>query len=244
MTDAAPATPPTPAQADWTYDPPPRDNAEDLARSDFWPRLWRPLVHVVWRGILRLLFRFRVQGRRRIPDGPFVIVANHSGHIDAPSLMAAVPLRRVNTTHALAARDYFWRWRWTGALVHTVLNALPLDRTMRAEDALADAQALLAAGRSLILFPEGTRSTTGELGRFRQGIGHILAGTDVPVVPAAILGARDILPKGATWPRLKRLTIRLGRPVSYPDRHDTVEDWRAIAGDLEARVRSLLEAGP
>ncbi|MHB1261393.1 MAG: lysophospholipid acyltransferase family protein [Thermoplasmatota archaeon] len=242
MTPGAPAQ--AAAEPDWTYPPQPGRTAADLARSDFFPRLLRPLLHMLVRPLLWLLFRFRAKGRRHVPRrGPFVLVANHNGHADTPALMAAIPLSRVNTAHPLAAQDYFFQRRLTGGLVHLFLNALPIDRTQHAEAALGDGRLLLDDGRGLILFPEGTRSTTGELGPFKKGVGFLVAGTSIPVVPAYIVGSRDILPKGASRPRLARLHVRLGPPAVYATVPTDRDGWAHVAADLEARVRALATEG-
>lgn len=235
--------PSAPAEPTWTYAPTPGRNAADLARSDVFPRVLRPLLHLAVRPLLWILFRFRTQGRRHVPrHGPFVLVANHNGHADTPALMAAIPLGRVNTTHPLAAQDYFFKRRLTGALVHLFLNALPIDRTQHAEAALSDGRLLLGDGRGLVLFPEGTRSATGAMAPFKKGVGFLVAGTSVPVVPAYITGSRDVLPKGASRPRLARLRVRLGPPAVYVDVPADRDGWARVAADLEARVRALAES--
>lgn len=228
----------------WDYPTPPGRDAVSLARGDFFPRLVRPPLQLAFRAYLRLAHGHRVEGRANIPRrGPFVLVANHTSHADTAALVASLPLRRVNDTHPLAAQDYFFEGRVLGAVVHTLVNALPLDRHAGAEAATAGARALLADGRGIILFPEGTRSTTGAMGRFKRGVGVLLAGTDVPAVPAWIEGAREVWPKGERLPHPGPLAVRIGTPLGFEDTpHDEV-GHRAVADALEDAVRALATGG-
>jgi 1-acyl-sn-glycerol-3-phosphate acyltransferase len=104
---------------------------------------------------------------------------------------------------------------------------------------MAPAAELLRQGRGVIVFPEGTRSTTGAIGRFRKGVGVLLAGQPAPAIAAYIGGARRVLPKGTWWPRRGTVQVVFGAPVTYADEAATCEGWARVATDLEHRVGEL-----
>jgi len=107
------------------------------------------------------------------------------------------------------------------------VNALPFDRQAKGAESLEVCRDLLARrGHVLILFPEGTRTQTGEVGRFKSGIARLVAGTRTPVVPCHLEGGFRAFRKGAFLPRPVRLTLRIGAPLSFekvsPDERDAV----------------------
>jgi 1-acyl-sn-glycerol-3-phosphate acyltransferase len=204
--------------------------------------LLRWLASIVLRGWLRLYHRLRIAGRANLPaTGSFILVANHSSHLDALCLLAALPLRKVHRAFPAAAQDYFFVSLPRIAVAAIFVNAMPFARQLHIRQSLELCRQLLAnPGNILILFPEGGRSVSGEMGEFRPGIGMLLAGSDVPVVPCALQGAHAAWPKGAVIPRPRTVRLIIGRPRSYPQVERTGESAHQIARELQEAVKELL----
>lgn len=207
---------------------------EREGRAGDWLR--RPVALVI-RGLLRTYGGLRIEGAENLPnDGSFVLVANHTSHLDALCLLAALPLARLPRAATVAAEDYFFQSRarfWIAALT---VNALPFTRGKGARESLAAcAEVLAQEGSVLIIFPEGTRARDGKLQPFRGGIGALVAGRELPVLPCHIDGAHRAWPKGGRWPRPARLRLRIGRPRSYAARLERA----AIAEELHDAVEAL-----
>jgi len=234
--------------SEWRYQPA-ADLDQDLASRlrDFprqphiWMFLLRSLVVLFLRCYLKLYHRFEVQGREHLPLGKsFVLVANHQSHLDALSLCACLPLRFIHRAFPAAAADYFFASLPTSLFSATVINALPFDRERKGEESLAICQRLLETeGNILVLFPEGTRSATGELARFRSGVGRIVQGSETPVVPCYLEGAYRALSKGALFPRPHKLRLRIGAPRCYRELSGSKEAVQEICADLHAAVAAL-----
>jgi 1-acyl-sn-glycerol-3-phosphate acyltransferase len=166
---------------------------------------------------------------------PVLIAPTHASHFDFSTLRLALgPTHRRRLAPAVAA-DYFAtsRPRWFFA---AWLGAFPFDRRRRGATAsFLAAEGLLAAGWSVLVFPEGTRSRDGQIGQFKPGIGLLAQRTGRPVLPVRIDGTWKILPPGHLVPHRGRVTVRFGAPLRIaPD-----EDPRAFTARLEAAVRAL-----
>ncbi len=196
---------------------------------------------LVLRTWLRIYHRLQFVGRENLPDeGSFVLVANHSSHLDALCLVSAFPLKKLHRVFPAAAADYFFSNMARTAFSAIFINALPFHREVNGEQSLAVCAALLERpGNVLIIFPEGTRSTTGEMNRFRSGVGRLLVGSGVPAVPCHLEGASAAWAKGRTVPRPKKVRVIVGRPRSFEALPATRESVREICRDLEDAVRNL-----
>ena len=239
---------PEPDDYAWHYTP-----AEDLElslveRLQHFPREPEMYVYALrsaaalgLRAWLRLYHRFEVEGLEHLPaSGSFVLVANHSSHLDAPCLLSALPLRRLHRAFPVAAKDYFFRNLQGLTFSAILLNALPFERSQRAGHSLALCRQLLRSpGNILILFPEGTRTQTGQMGPFKPGIGALVAGTSIPVVPCFLRGAYAAMPKGSRFPRPRKVTLHIGKPRDYRDLPDSREGAHRIAEDLLEAIGAL-----
>lgn len=232
----------------WDYQPTADFDKSPIEKLRMFPRqpdmlvyALRFVVHVFLRAYLRVWHRYRVIGRERLPlDRPFVMVANHASHLDALSLLSALPLKRIQKSYPAAAKDYFFTSMPKIAFSAVVVNAMPFDRKENPRDSLAVCRQLLETPQHiLILFPEGTRTPNGALATFKPGIGFLTAGTNITVVPCHLNGAFRAWPKGAFLPRPRKLTLRIGEPLTFESFSTDKEGAKAIAARLEEVVRGL-----
>ena len=168
-------------------------------------------------------------------DGPVILIANHSSHLDAPLILGALPPQIARRTAVGAAADYFFDARWRAGMTALVFNAFPIER-LGNRRVRSIAPQLIADGWSLLIFPEGTRSQDGWMRNFRLGAASLCIQNHIPAVPVAIRGAYAAMPRGRNWPRGRpRIALHIGRPV-HPHEGESVP---AFSGRLSDTVRTL-----
>lgn len=219
------------------------------AKTTVFPTDWsrrRPARYareVAQKGALEPLMRSQV--RRRVEgldvlsrlEGPVIFAANHASHLDTPLILLSLPDGWRRRTAVAAAADYFFDtwWRAVGSAI--VFNTFPIDR--RGGSMATTPGEVLADGWSLVIFPEGTRSKDGWVGRFQLGAAYLAVEHGVPVVPVAHRGTFAAMPRGQGWPSAGRrqLTIRFGEPL-HPAADDTP---RTFAPRIRDAVAALLD---
>ena len=175
------------------------------------PRLAFALRHYLWRTVCSWSGGLTVTGRRPRAGG-CVLVANHSSHADTAVLLAALP------PHAkpvfAAASDYWFDVPMRRLAMTSLAGGLPVRRTDGGTYAalLAAAKPALAQGRTVVIYPEGTRATNGKIGEFRSGALHLARDCGVPVVPVALLGTGEVLPKRGHYSPTP-MEVRFGEPI-------------------------------
>lgn len=194
----------------------------------------------------KLLLPLRVRGREHLGPGPQVIAANHSSSLD-PVIIGLAAAREV---HFLAKQELFNGPRAFAWLIRS-WNAWPVRRAGSDVQAMRRCAWLLRHRQSLVLFPEGTRSRSGELGRFRPGVGMLAITGRAPVVPAFIDGLsrslvgyltdRDLVRRGLRRKPPAPVTIRVsfGPPVRPAGFTDDRAGHVALALAVENSVREM-----
>jgi 1-acyl-sn-glycerol-3-phosphate acyltransferase len=159
--------------------------------------------------------------------------------MDVMCLFSSLPLPKVNSCYAVAAADYFFSNDVIAYLSRIVANTMPFSRVYGAHAGLKACGMLMDQGKSLIIYPEGTRSRTGEIQPFKNGIGILMAERKEPVVPVYINGTFYALPKGSFWPNHKPVSMIVGEPLYFEKYESNAENWEIIAKAVEDKVREL-----
>jgi 1-acyl-sn-glycerol-3-phosphate acyltransferase len=193
--------------------------------------------------------RLTVARRDHLPAPPFIICSNHTSHVDSAVLMTASGLP-FSAFALLGASDYFFDSWSARLLVSRFMNVIPIDRqaqpkSLRRSLAMC-AEFLQRTQGNLILYPEGARSCDGKIQTFKRGAGLFAVDLGVPVVPAHIEGAHNILAKGKFMPRPGPVTVRFGEPMAFEsNRFDPLRRRafrRAAIELLEQRIRDLSQS--
>jgi 1-acyl-sn-glycerol-3-phosphate acyltransferase len=197
----------------------------------------REAVHrIVGPALGRLVRGPRIEGDEvlaRLPR-PALICPNHASHLDIPVLRRALGSRGRHRLAVAAADDYWFRRR-VYRFVVSWFAAVPFRRAGNGADSIRTVEALLGEGWRVVIFPEGTRSRSGAMGRFKPGAGLIAVRTGCPVVPVRIDGLWAVLPPGRRRPRSGTVWVRFGEPLVA---HEG-ETPREFAARLQAAVSAL-----
>ena len=246
---ASASAPPQPTQAASR----PGQPSEFPSWNRRWPaRVVRRLTLTAFLLPLTRMFAWTtVEGLDRVAatSDPVVYAANHQSHMDGPVILAALPAHRRSRVATAAAKEFFaarfhpkqfsWQRHATSSLSYflgsLLFNIFPLPQretgTRRAIRYLGE---LLGDGNSILIFPEGRRTDTGEIGRFQPGIGMIAARLQVPIIPVRIEGLDRILHQSWRMARPGPARVAFGEPLRLKG-----EDYRGLAGRVEKAVRSL-----
>jgi 1-acyl-sn-glycerol-3-phosphate acyltransferase len=171
------------------------------------PLYW--FFHTLFGTIARVAFQYRAYGQENIiEEGPAIMAVNHQSYFDPP----LVGITCKNELYYLARKTLFEK-KLLGPIISRV-NALPVDLSRGDLAAFRSIVRLLQEGHRTVIFPEGTRSLTGQIQKARPGIGMIIARTLAPVVPMRIFGSFEAWPKGGKI-RPHPITVVVGKPIRF-----------------------------
>lgn len=159
--------------------------------------------------IFKLIFRLKIIGSENIPKtGPFVIVANHSSLLDGFVLVSSV---KPKVTFMSAA--YLFKMPFVGNVLRGV-GAIPVQGKGSNIKLIKEAIKVLQASGVLGIFPEGRITNEKDDFSAKAGAAYLAIKADVQIIPMAIKGANKVLPLGAKFPKLKKIEVKIGKPIS------------------------------
>lgn len=194
----------------------------------------RKIVYRFLRMICRvsyvLWFRVRIEGRHHVPlDGGGMLLSTHQSVMD-PILLGLACNRSLN----FLARSTLFK-NPAFSLLLRILNSIPIDRERGGLSGLREMLTRLRSGELVVLFPEGTRTSDGAIGALKAGFLPIARRSEVPLIPVAIVGAFECMPKGSNWLIPKPVAVVFGKPLSVQQYQSMSDDQivESIASSLE-----------
>jgi long-chain acyl-CoA synthetase len=173
-------------------------------------------------------------------SGPLLFSANHTSHLDTPVVLKVLPKRFRWRLAAAAAADYWFANPLVGNLTALLLNSYPMARYGNVRPSMEHTVDLIDRGWSVLIYPEGTRSLSGEMQPFKPGVGLLAVGLGVPVVPIHLRGVYAILPKGSGAPRRGPVEVTIGEPLRFPPGTDHTQAARQLEREI-SRLSALSE---
>lgn len=194
------------------------------------------------RGIFKPLLKYILGVRFDSPDEftkhkQYIIVANHNSHLDTTAILCSLPIRRLNHVYPMAAEDYFTKNKFVSFFVHYFYNVATIDRKKGQTNPLEKFEEMLNEGKSIIMFPEGSRGAPDQLSSFKRGIGILLSKyPHVGYIPIYAENFGKIMPKGDGLLVPHDAHLKIG---SYTKANSTIPD--EITDEVYQKVKELQE---
>lgn len=191
------------------------------------------LYRLILRPFLSLIIGVKFPKASDFPDGQFIIISNHNSHLDTVSLLCSIPVKRLLDVHPAAAADYFAKNKVMKILCEFFLNTVFVRRKGENDVKIKPLDELdmhIKAGKSLILFPEGTRGMPEQITDFKCGAAVLLQrNPNVKLVPVFMIGMGKAMPRGDGILVPTECEIRIGRSkITLEDRRQSVTDLTGL----------------
>src|SRR6267142_4625024 len=185
------------------------------------------------------------EGRSNIPAHTnFIVAANHTSHLDMGLTKMALGEAGKDIV-VLAAADYFFDTRYKRAVMENFTNLVPMERSGSLRQSLRHARSFLDRGYNALIFPEGTRSLSGEMADFKPVIGYLALHAGVGILPVYLHGTHEAMPKGSNLIKSRNVGARIGRYIPVEDLEEMTkglaraEAYRLIAALVKQQVENL-----
>ena len=183
--------------------------------------LFRFVLTAIDCAIFWIFFRIKEEGAANVPEtGAYILYGNHTSFLDGPAIAACLPRRPVFQIFYFVFGPYFFRPFLNNRILRNLVKMgrfIPFDFSTHFLEALCSSYHVLQQGKGLCFFPEGLRTTDGEIGEFKKGFGVLARETGARLVPVAIEGAHEAWPSTATYPRCHPIRVRFGTPLRVED---------------------------
>lgn len=206
-----------------------------VPKMTFLKARWFWLISCITWVLFMIFYRMKITGREhRVPTGPVLYVANHQSFWDPVIVAAAANPRAMFSM----ARSTLWDTKWVGWIISS-LNAIPVEQGAGDIRSIRKCVAVLKAGESLVLYPEGARTEDGEVHEFAKGIMLLIKQGKPTVVPIGIQGAFEVWRRGQKLPKLTgNIRVAMGKPIPS-------QELVAVSADeavkrLEDEVKALV----
>lgn len=211
-----------------------------------------PRLSFLFTWFCKMIFKFycplTIQGKENLPPPPFIICSNHCSHMDTPVLMLATGLS-FHRFGMIAAKDYFFDNTRRKRFLNLFMNLIPINRKCTKTSIINDLthckQFVQAKANNLIIYPEGSRSLSGDMRRFKGGIALIACELNLPIVPVHIKGTHQTMPKGQNFPLPGKISAVVGKPIYInPSMGEITQQkpivfYRQLTENLETQIKEL-----
>jgi long-chain acyl-CoA synthetase len=200
------------------------------------PKTW-PTMGVIKnsaRGFFSIYSRLKSEGSQHVPDGPCIITPNHQSFFDGLYVVAALRMRTMKRSYFYAKDKHVNNWFLR--FMANRNNVIVMDVNKDLKESIQKLAEVLKKGKNVIIFPEGTRTTTGKVGEFKKTFAILSKELDIPVVPVAINGAYRAMPGKAIFPKpFSKIRVVFAPPI-YPTGYNSDELTQIVQEKINSMV--------
>lgn len=200
------------------------------------PKTWptQNIIKSMAKGFFKLYFKFKAEGLQNIPEGPCIIAPNHQSFLDGLFVASFIKRKTFKTTYFYAKKKHVKGWFLR--FMASRNNVIVMDINNDLKESIQKLAEVLKSGKKVILFPEGTRTLTGEMGEFKKTFAILSRELNVPIVPVAIVGAYNAFPRGSKIPKIGTpIQVNFLQPI-YPDKFELDTLIEQVKGLIEEKL--------